>query len=105
MTASGCDKRGCRNLTNWQSLDGIQIKSPFGGEATGKNPVDRNKRGTKRSHLGEGHGLPLAVVLSAANRNDMIVAEATLDAIGIERPDPQEVEHHLSRDAAYDYPR
>ena len=71
----------------WQSLDGTQIKSPFGGDATGKNPVDRNKRGTKRSQLCEGHGLPLAVVLEAANRNDMIVAEATLDAIVLERPD------------------
>ena len=90
---------------HWQSLDGTQIKSPFGGDATGKNPVDRNKRGTKRSQLCEGHGLPLAVVLEAANRNDMIVAEATLDAIVIERPDPQEVEQHLCMDAAYDSPR
>src|SRR6266704_656664 len=69
------------------------------------NPVDRNKRGTKRSQLCEGHGLPLAVVLAAANRNDMIVAEATLDAIVIERPDPAVVEQHLCMDAAYDYPR
>lgn len=89
----------------WQSLDGTQIKSPFGGEATGGNPVDRNKRGTKRSQLCDGHGLPLAVVLCAANRNDMIVAEATLDAIVMARPDPQEVEQHLCLDAAYDYPR
>lgn len=89
----------------WQSLDGTQIKSPFGGEATGGNPVDRNKRGTKRSQLCEGHGLPLAVVLAAANRNDMIVAEATLDAIVLERPDPAVVEQHLCMDAAYDYPR
>jgi len=89
----------------WQSLDGTQIKSPFGGEATGGNPVDRNKQGTKRSQLCEGHGLPLAVVLEAANRTDMIVAEATLDAIVIERPEPQEVEQHLCMDAGYDYPR
>lgn len=89
----------------WQSLDGTQIKAPFAGAATGGNPVDRNKRGTKRSQLSEGHGLPLAVVLEAANRNDMIVAEATLDGIVIERPDPQVVEQHLCLDAAYDYPR
>ncbi len=89
----------------WQSLDGTQIKSPFGGQASGGNPVDRTKQGTKRSQLCEGHGLPLAVVLAAANRNDMIVAEATLDAIVIERPDPAVVEHHLCMDAASDYPR
>jgi putative transposase len=88
----------------WQSLDGTQIKAPFGGEATGKNPVDRRKRGTKRSQLCEGHGLPLAVVLEAANRTDMIVAIATLDATIIERPDPQIVEQHLCLDAGYDYP-
>src|SRR5437667_4679195 len=71
---------------DWQSMDGTQIKAPFGGAATGSNRVDRNKQGTKRSQLSEGHGLPLAVVLAAANRNDMIVAEATLDAIVLPRP-------------------
>ena len=89
----------------WQSLDGTQIKSPFGGESTAKNPVDRNKRGTKRSQLCEGHGLPLAVVLEGANRNDMIVAEATLDAIVLARPAVGQVEHHLCMDAGYDYAR
>jgi len=89
----------------WQSLDGTQIKSPFGGGSTGKNPVDRSKRGTKRSQLCEGHGLPLAVVLEAANRNDMICALATLDAIITERPDPEVVEQHLCLDAGYDYPQ
>ena len=64
-------------------MDGTQIKAPFGGAATGGNRVDRTKQGTKRSQLSEGHGLPLAVVLVAANRNDMIVAAATLDAIAI----------------------
>ena len=44
----------------WQSLDGTQIKAPFGGGATGANPVERRKRGTKRSQLREGHGLPLS---------------------------------------------
>ncbi len=86
----------------WQSLDGTQIKSPFGGEATGLPPVARNKRGTKRSQLCEGHGLPLAVLKASANRNDMIVAEATLEAIVSERPDPAVVEQHLCMDAAYD---
>ncbi len=88
----------------WQSLDGTQIKAPFGGGATGANPVERRKRGTKRSQLSEGHGLPLAVVLAAANRTDMTVAAATLDAIVITRPQPDEAHpQHLSLDAGYDY--
>lgn len=33
----------------WQSLDGVMTKAPLGGEATGPNPTDRAKRGTKRS--------------------------------------------------------
>lgn len=89
----------------WQSLDGTQIKAPFAGAATGGNPVDRNKRGTKRSQLSEGHGLPLAVVLEAANRNDMIVAAATLDAIVMARPKADEAHpQHLCLDAGYDDP-
>ncbi len=88
----------------WQSLDGTQIKAPFGGGATGANPVERRKRGTKRSQLSEGHGLPLAVVLTAANRTDMTVAAATLDALVIARPQPDEAHpQHLSADAGYDY--
>jgi putative transposase len=35
----------------WQSLDGVMTKAPFGGAATGANPTDRGKRGTKRSTL------------------------------------------------------
>ncbi|HKV56940.1 MAG TPA: IS5 family transposase [Ktedonobacteraceae bacterium] len=89
----------------WQSLDGTQIKAPFGGAATGSNPVDRKKRGTKRSQLSEGHGLPLAVVLVGANRTDMIVATATLDALVVARPAVDEAHaQHLCLDAGDDYP-
>jgi putative transposase len=88
----------------WQSLDGTQIKAPFAADASGKNPVDRRKQGTKRSQLCEGHGLPLAVVLEGANRTDMTVAAVTLDAMIIQRPDHKIVEQHLCLDAGYDYP-
>jgi putative transposase len=40
-------------------------------EATGANPTDRGKCGSKRHLLTEGGGIPLAVVLSGANRTDM----------------------------------
>ena len=31
----------------WQAADGAITKSPLGGQATGANPTDRGKRGTK----------------------------------------------------------
>jgi putative transposase len=54
----------------WQSMDGVMTTAPFGGAATGANPTARgkrgtNKRGTKRSQLCEGHGLPLGVVVAS----------------------------------------
>jgi putative transposase len=88
----------------WQSMDGVITKAPFGGAATGANPTDRGKRGTKRSQLSDGRGMPLAVVVEGANRHDMKLAEATLDGIMIARPTPtKEQPQHLCLDAGYDY--
>lgn len=88
----------------WQSMDGVMTKAPFGGAATGANPTDRGKRGTKRSQLSDGRGMPLAVVIDGANRTDMKLAEATLDSIMIARPTPTaEQPQHLCLDAGYDY--
>ena len=42
----------------WPSGDGAMTKAPLGGEATGSNPSDRGKRGTKRSLLTDGNGIP-----------------------------------------------
>ena len=33
----------------WQAADGTLTKAPLGGAATGRNPTDRGKGGTKRS--------------------------------------------------------
>src|SRR6266849_6566487 len=38
----------------WQAADGVMTKAPFGHAATGANPTDRGKRGTKRSRLPDG---------------------------------------------------
>ena len=32
----------------WQAADGVMTKAPLGTDATGKNPTDRAKMGTKR---------------------------------------------------------
>jgi DDE family transposase len=38
---------------------------------TGPNPTDRGKLGTKRHVLTDGKGIPLSVVITAANTHDM----------------------------------
>ena len=93
----------------WQSLDGVMTKAPFGRAATAKaegighNPTDRGKHGTKRSTLSEGHGLPLAIVVAGANVHDMKLAAPTLEALVIERPAPTtEQPQHLCLDAGDD---
>jgi putative transposase len=85
----------------WQAADGAITKAPLGGEKTGKNPTDRGKTGTKRSLLVNEQGLPLGLVVSGANTPDGKLLKATLLAIPIERPDPNEVEQHLSLDKGY----
>src|SRR5258708_33228793 len=77
--------------------------APFAGAATGANPTDRGKCGTKRSLLTDGAGIPLALVVDGANRHDVRLLSATLDGLVISRPEPTpEQPQHLCLDAAYD---
>ena len=70
----------------------------------GKNPTDRGKKGTKKSLVTDGEGGPLGAVVAGANVPDCKLLEATIEAIVVERPDPQEVEQHLTLDAGFDNP-
>ncbi len=89
----------------WQAVDGVMTKAPFGHGATGPNPTDRAKAGTKRSLLTDGAGIPLALVVDGANRHDCKLLCATLDGLVIARPvSTQEHPQHLCLDAGYDYP-
>jgi transposase len=79
-----------------------------GGDLVGPNPTDRGKPGTKRHVVVERTGLPLAALLSGANRHDTVVFEAIWDAIppiktpaGRRRKRPDK--GHA--DKAYDIPR
>ena len=65
--------------------------------------MDRGKRGTKRSLLVDAAGLPLGLVVAGANVPDFQLAEATLLAIPVERPDPDETEQHLCADRGCDF--
>jgi putative transposase len=86
----------------WQAVDGAMTKAPLGGGATGPNPTDRAKQGTKRSLLVEGRGLPLAIEVGPAQRHDVKLLAATLDGVVVERPEPSGAQpQHLCLDKAY----
>ena len=88
----------------WQAVDGAMTKAPFGGAATGANPTDRGKKGTKRSLQTDGRGIPLAIVVAGANRHDKVLLAATLDGLVVAQPEPsEEARQHLSLDRGYDY--
>ena len=52
---------------------------------TGPNPTDRAKLGTKRHLLTDGQGIPLSIIITAANTHDMKAAISILDNIVINR--------------------
>ena len=86
----------------WQAVDAAITKAPLGGQATGKNPVDRAKRGVKRSLLVEAKGLPLAIEVGPANRHEVKMLAETLDAVVVERPVASEQEkQNLCLDKGY----
>src|SRR2546421_283276 len=75
------------------------------GAATGPDPTHRSKLGTKLQVLSDRRGSPLSVVLSAAQRTDRKLAEATLDGVVVPRPRPRPGRpQHLCRDKGFDYP-
>jgi putative transposase len=67
---------------------------------TGSNPTDRgNKIGTKRRVLTDQYGVPLSVVIIAANTHDMKAATETLDRTVVKRPLKKQ---NLCLDKGYD---
>jgi transposase len=88
----------------WLAMDGAMTKAPLGGERTGRNPTDRGKLGTKRSLLTEANGVPVGLAVDGANRHDKKLAEATLESIPVERPEPTpEGPQGMCLDKGYDY--
>jgi Transposase DDE domain len=79
------------------AVDGGVTKAPGGGEVAGRSPVDRGKRGLKRSVATDGAGLPLHLVAAGANRHDAPLLEPTL--AGLDQLDrlPDEPTVHLDR--------
>lgn len=97
----------CRGIAwEWQAADTKLLAAPLGGEATGPNPTDLGKSGTKRHLLVDGRGVPLAFHLSAANRHDLKGLSHLLkpeEGVLEIRPEPTEqAPQHLCSDKAYD---
>src|SRR5215213_3028426 len=52
------------------AVDCCVSKAPRGGEKAGRSPVDREKRGIKRSMAVDAHGIPLGTTTAPANCHD-----------------------------------
>src|SRR5262249_14152700 len=50
-------------------VDSASVRAPCGGAKTGPNPTDRRKLGSKHHMLTDANGIPLAVILTEANRH------------------------------------
>lgn len=85
------------------AIDGSLHKAPYGGEGTGKSPVDRGKLGWKWSVGVDRHGIPLGWAIDGANRNDVRLLEPTLDAMNTGGWTDEIETMHLDR--GYDYPK
>ena len=62
-------------------VDSCSVPAVCGGTQTGPNPTDRAKCGSKRHLICDGQGVPLAVRLTGAKRNDSQEAVALIDTI------------------------
>lgn len=80
-----------------------------GGAATGRNPTDKGKAGSKHHVLTDRHGIPLAAEVTAANVHDSRMLAPLLDAVAPVRTDrrgrPRRRPEKLHADKGYDYRR
>jgi len=86
-------------------VDSASVRAPCGGAKTGPNPTDRRKLGCKHHMLTDANGIPLACILTEANRHDVTQLLPLLDKIphvkgkqGAPRYRPE----HVQGDRAYD---
>jgi hypothetical protein len=67
--------------TGRPSTGPFSLRAAKRGDLTGATPGDRGKAGSKLHLAGERGGLPLALIVSAANANDSTMLEAVLEDI------------------------
>ena len=59
----------------WQAADSTSIEASLSRESTGPNPTDWEKKGSKRHILVDENGIPISLLVSAANQHDSIAFE------------------------------
>jgi transposase len=79
------------------AVDCCITKAPCGGEVAGRSPVDRGKRGIKRSVAVDADGIPLGVITAPANRHDSPLLSETLDTVEKLDLPPEQASVHLDR--------
>lgn len=80
----------------WYAVDANHSKAPL-ANFSGKSPVDRGKRGVKKTLLVDRKGAPLAIEVGPGNTHDSQFFEAILQKIPVKKT-PQ----ILASDSAYD---
>ena len=86
-------------------VDSASVRAPSGGLKTGPNPTDRRKRGSKHHLLTDAQGIPLAIVLTKANRHDVTQLIPLLDRVPAVKGKPGRPRSRPDRvqgDRAYD---
>lgn len=90
-----------KSVPTWCAVDASVSKAPF-AKWSGKSPVDRSKRGIKKSIIVDLNGAPLALAVGAANRHDSVFLKAVLNDLVEMKTDCFKV---LAADSAYDAKR
>ncbi|HJP76237.1 MAG TPA: IS5 family transposase [Pseudonocardiaceae bacterium] len=87
-------------------VDGSHVRAMKGGPKTGPSPVDRARTGSKHHLITEAHGIPLAVILTGGNRNDVTQLLPLIDAVPSvrgRRGRPRQRPDTIYADRAYDH--
>ncbi|WP_414653623.1 IS5 family transposase [Geminicoccus sp.] len=91
------------------ALDSASVPAKKGGAATGPNPADRVRPGTKRHLVTDARDTPLGLTLSGAERHDSRMLPSILDAVPGVRTGRRDRPRHRPRklyvDKGYDYRR
>lgn len=86
-------------------VDSSSVRAGHGGEKTGNSPGERSKLGSEHHLLVEGRGVPLAVSLTGANRQDipqLLTLVESLPRVRGKRGRPRQKPQRVQGDRAYD---
>jgi transposase len=86
-------------------VDSAMLRAMCGGPKTGPNPTDRRKPGSKHHALTDANGIPLVVILTAANVADVNALIPLVDSIPDirgKRGHPRRRPERVQADTAYD---